>query len=921
MTAFAPIAEREIREPAGAAPAWRPEPYVLLRLAGKPYRTIGDLALPRTVARIERLLELRAWLAANRDPACDALYEAIGAQSGPLRGRLVALKRALFNGRRPGRAERALLRQSAPSARRPVLQYAWNLRRLERQTRAARTCFEAELTERRRALQSAFGDSEFQKAVQAVSPSLAAGLQRYMRADPADLRMRERKAETGGYHYLMRMAAKTSPFGRFGPVARATFDPDCPRALSLQARAPRLVAASSFNLNVAAALTASLGRAPELQPLLRLRVNQSYYVAGETIAFTRPKAVADQAVYTQLNTLCQGPCTPAMRAILSFIEARGDDLPTFAEVVAHLCALAPRPGMRERAEALLEKLIGAGLVLRDIRLPSNTLDRLGDLRGWLAARGAADLAEQIGALDARARRFADAAPAERDQILADLRARSDALLRWHPPVARAQAERADLLVEDTALAGCTLRLGPAFFAPFLDDIGGWLECVARRDQGGLNAAWLRDIFTATYGEGGACANLLQFASVYRRELNGLLGGQGGIHGGGAIAYPRGNQINAQMLRYLETLGTLAQQHADAPECAVPPATLQALSDSFADLPEPWCSAAMHLQVAAESWEAVERGDYLVVLNYTLPGFGHFFTRYCYLFDQQPAADEPTLAAQIRASLEQLQAELPAGQQLAELLSVLDHNAQVHPCFTAQQIVPPEETSELAPERRIPVQELELLHDPAADRLRVVRRRADGTAEAIVPLYMGFFHLMALPALHRLLVELSPSGYHMERIRPHEHQESMLLAREAAEARALRHYPRLRIGRFVLQRELWAVPPELVPGRDAEDEFSRFLEIYAWARGLGLPREVFVRLKRDPRRPMGDFHTDHKPIHLDFANFFSIKTFLHLLDDPHIQALQIEEMLPAPSQLFFELAGERYPVEFQVEFRRGGPNHG
>jgi hypothetical protein len=180
--------------------------------------------------------------------------------------------------------------------------------------------------------------------------------------------------------------------------------------------------------------------------------------------------------------------------------------------------------------------------------------------------------------------------------------------------------------------------------------------------------------------------------------------------------------------------------------------------------------------------------------------------------------------------------------------------------------------------------------------------------------MGFFHLISLPMLHRLLVELTPTAYHMEALRPYDLRQGGS-TEGAGQGPSVRRYPRLRMGRFVLQRESWEVPGESLPAREAEDEFTLFLNAYAWARRLSLPREVFVRVRRAQVRA-SDMHTGHKPVMVDFENYFSLKMLFHMLGDGQIESLKVEEMLPNPRQLCCRVGGEARAAEFQIEFNRG-----
>jgi hypothetical protein len=250
--------------------------------------------------------------------------------------------------------------------------------------------------------------------------------------------------------------------------------------------------------------------------------------------------------------------------------------------------------------------------------------------------------------------------------------------------------------------------------------------------------------------------------------------------------------------------------------------------------------------------------------------------------------------------------------------VLENNAQLHPAFTKRQIVPSNERSELPAADQIAPQQLELAHDVASDDLILSVRDAAGEARRVVPIYMGFFHPASVPLHHRVLVDLSPTGYLPGGLRPSEFLPAALpstLAQNSLPS-AIEHHPRVRIGRFVLQRELWTVPVACAPAAgQSADDFEFFLERYAWAAAQGLPREVFVRGKRHFKSSSSMVADTNKPLLLDTENFFAWKMIDQLLEDQSLHTLFVEEMLPNPRQLFFQIDEQPYAAEFQIEFNR------
>jgi hypothetical protein len=900
---------------------WQPSPHVLLRFAGKSYEEMDRLKFRRTAPLLAQIIALRAWLAEAKAELCDGiLYDEIGRRTGKQRGLLVALRRAIFNDRATTIAGRRVLRQLGNSVlRRQALAYLRQHGRLNRLLDEGRRLFEAEMTEKRRLLQESFGDPNFQKGVLLASPSLFAGLQNYLRVPPERMRARERQVEAGAFRYFSRMSAKTSPFGRFGPLGLASVAMNASDAVRLQAPPTmQMRSVSHFNLGVVSNLATSLSRTPELRDRLAPRVNYTYYLDGSEIVFIRPKFEEDQPVYASLNTIRRGNYLPPMQRVVEFLEEEANGRLTLSELVTALAAPAQAgESAYEATKAFVARLVQAGLILSEFRLPSDSYDRLIHLQQEvlsLANGNGTAIAAALQQLHQSARRFATAPVNERQRLQAEMERLSRELMQWWRPQTGPKVERSDFVIEDAVVDGLQVQLGRPFFAPLLADIGLFLDCIHARDRGGLSYAMLQDIFGATYGEGGRCRNLMKFALDHMRITINSLADRNLAD---TTLFPRSSANNDRVLRYMAAMGNDTTPTLATREMVVAPETLRQLTLDFGGAPHSPLSSALNLQVAADSWEAYERGDFLVVFNYALPGFGHFFSRYCHLFDNDPGS--PPLTAQLRTGMEKFQSQVDGGHELVEILSVLDHNAQVHPCLTERQIVPPNETSTLPAERQIPFRSLELEHDPETDQLRLLAADGQGTYRPIVPMYMGFFHMMALPSFHRILVDLSPTGYHMDRLKPNEHREGLLpyLAGDPANELPVRHYPRLRIGRFVLQREMWAFPPQSLPPADGPDEFDRFLAAYSWAREHDLPTEVFLRVKRERRveKFNSDFRTAHKPMLVDFENYFTLQTFFDMIGTDDIEAAHIEEMLPHPRQLPLRVNGERYVLEFQIEFNR------
>jgi hypothetical protein len=103
-----------------------------------------------------------------------------------------------------------------------------------------------------------------------------------------------------------------------------------------------------------------------------------------------------------------------------------------------------------------------------------------------------------------------------------------------------------------------------------------------------------------------------------------------------------------------------------------------------------------------------------------------------------------------------------------------------------------------------------------------------------------------------------------------------------------HYPRLRIGRTILQRENWRFEgKQIVPKpRKENDPFADYVDLIRFKVKNNLPDYVFV----DPSGPK-------KNILIDFQNFFLVEVLFGLARGN--ESLRFSEMLPDPDQFWLQ----------------------
>ena len=120
----------------------------------------------------------------------------------------------------------------------------------------------------------------------------------------------------------------------------------------------------------------------------------------------------------------------------------------------------------------------------------------------------------------------------------------------------------------------------------------------------------------------------------------------------------------------------------------------------------------------------------------------------------------------------------------------------------------------------------------------------------------------------------------------------------------RHSPRVSIGRLVVSRETWRLPPKLCDWAQQQDERRRFLQMRQWVAKHGLPRRVFCVVPGEG-----------KPVYVDFTSVpltNSLASMLRKLDRDDSLHVTFSEMLPGPGGCWLKDArGDSYVSELRL----------
>jgi hypothetical protein len=126
-------------------------------------------------------------------------------------------------------------------------------------------------------------------------------------------------------------------------------------------------------------------------------------------------------------------------------------------------------------------------------------------------------------------------------------------------------------------------------------------------------------------------------------------------------------------------------------------------------------------------------------------------------------------------------------------------------------------------------------------------------------------------------------------------------------RADKHTPRINIDRLVVARESWTFTPSELSFAFEKEDTARFMAARRWMRAHGLPNFVFVKSAAEV-----------KPVYLDLSSPLYVDIFAKVVrrtseSEEHSQSsITISEMYPGHDQSWLpDAAGQRYTSEFRV----------
>ncbi|MBP2708181.1 lantibiotic dehydratase [Microbispora sp. RL4-1S] len=667
---------------------------VVVRVAALPGAALDDLRCRRTWQAVQEILKERDALAAEGRALALALEPVIAdVPSGQARSRLVALRRALYNGRTPAMTPSSA--EMPAELDRRVRRWSDRSHACEGLETALPLIMEKDRQDRHHSLRTWASTGVFTHGLVQASPSLAGALARWLDSPGAPP---SRRLDLRLSRYLSRVVAKTSPHSTFTMMGLGHWGPG-PEPVAVEGEWDWRTVAEP-DLWLVRRLLGDLAAADDdLAARFLIRPNASLTEEDGRLWYLSRTEDAYRSVRAS------EPLRALLRALTgetTLDEARRLVAPDVLAGLVELEVLETLPPVADQSFSHLSDLA--------VRLAPHPAT------GALAAFGRA-----------LARHPHVRGPVEGLGLQQEVRT---ALRRLSPPGGRLPDK--NLFHDNAVFASPGVRLGEPEWRAALDDlhlIRTMLGVFQRDNEIRLLAA---DLFVQAYGAGAQ----VPFAR-FHRTLAGQLATPAGdalhtlLYRGGA-AEPTGPVSGevAALRRYRDQTLTVLREEPEA------------LARWLRGRPEsarPVRSLACYVQVLPRPDDG--EGPTRLVLNAVAAGHGTARSRVHRLLTLAGLAHQPVAAEPGPADGTPIE---------AEVTGLFGHNISLRSPTTTHEIAYPGAVSGRPPAARLALRDLDVRYDPVAGALELVRA-ADG--RRVVMRHAGLLATPFLPRTVRLLLHL------------------------------------------------------------------------------------------------------------------------------------------------------------------------
>ncbi|TMR10374.1 hypothetical protein ETD86_39765 [Nonomuraea turkmeniaca] len=837
-------------------------PVFGVRVASVPVERLERMRCAETWALVDELAEVSDWLAREGAELSEPLHEAVGAAAGtPAKPLLVALRRAVFGGRRPDRRSlEALAHLPGELARRVE---SW-LERREHRDRVRRRLPEvlaAEVDAEVEALRQAVSAPAFRRGLAQGSPVLSAQVDRWLAG-----RRPGRQELLGLARYVARAAAKTSPYATFtfsglgewtagGPAVQP------PDTLDWQG-------VVELDRAVLQPVWAALTRHPEVYARARLRVNPAAFDDGERIWFLGPGPT---------ERLSSVPAGKDVRAALAWLRAHPDAM------------AGSVPGLRP--------LVQAGLVELVPPYDEQGADPVGALASWLP----------VPSLAATVRRISEAAHGDdRRKSIDTVREALEELLS---PGARAHPWLPDknLCPESALLTGVAGRCGAGAWQAALDDLDVVRHLLGLFDSDLPAKVSAAAYFLDRYGPGASVPALTFYRDLHTADQPGPAGLMVRELLGNPLATPGG--AGPPDLPGMRALAAARRRFWQAANAGPGGAAVCLTAAELAGLAAEWPPFVQAPGSVCCYVQAVPAPDGLrLVLGTVSAGYGRGLSRLHRLITL--AGGQPPPAMHLRAP--------EADVRLAECRAIAGgglnlRTATADVALAYPGTAPGDPAAVLgdgAGEGEVPevsVVELAITYDPATERL--VLRDAAGCR--VRPVHLGLAAQHWLPPALQFLIRVF--GEPATAMVP---GWVFRAGGDVPPPGAVERWPRLDVGRVTLARACVRLRagdfPVPLPG---EGDAAYLPRLAGWLAGHGVARRFFARVV-DLREGLGTglLSKGRKPMYVDVTDHLLLTGFIRSIGDPDA-LMVLEEALPDLADAPAYGDGGRHVTEYAVQVSR------
>jgi hypothetical protein len=822
--------------PGGMWAFWR---WVCLRGAGFPLALVQELASPEAAVAADDLLAAQKHLDAQKQSLVEAIrHELDVTADDQKRKQLARMLTHLNKGRISEAWEAAVERRRTEfiAARESCIQAR------ERFQRIFRTGID-EVSER---IEKLALNPDFRRAVLLQNrKALHHGIDLLLRRDAGNRKRgkKERQQEELVASYIQRYCVKNDSIGFFGPIGWARFVPE---GENISVRpGPSLIAKSTvyFENWCIEALAESIGAHEALKPWIPPRHNPLSLLDGNRLQMPGGSPMPLSPAQLAVLRRCNGE-KPARQIALELIKIPGSGVRAEEDVYRILQEFVERGAVRWQFEIpyLLypeQKLRSMLERIDDETLRASTLDSLNQLeQAREQVSSAIDDAEQL-----------DKALGNLDETFTRLTGKSSSRASGAMYAART-------LVYLDCLRDVQLEVGPQLIAQTAEPLSVILT----------GARWFTARAVALYRQ----AFLQIYADLARKKRSSTVDFLSfWLQAQPLLVDPANRLLNQVVPEFQQRWDEIFQPVEGQRHLNYSSAELRPRADSLFSVPRAGWERARHhspdVMVAAESVEAIRKGDYLLVMGELHMAINT--VRGSFAMSQHPHPEQMFAG---------MKSDFPAPQ----IVPVVPKWWPGSTMRTSYTLISPydyfleatEDSISTGPKSQtFPISAFVIDHAPTG----LIVRSRDGRVK--FDLIEGFGEVLSAEAVDCAKI-----------------------------VRSVRHQPRITIDRLVICRESWSFSAEELKFALLEDESERFLAARGWQQEHNLPRYAFIRVL-----------VEVKPCYVDFDSPVYVGIFAKLVrrvlaSQLAEKSITISEMLPTPDQIWLpDAAGRKHTCEFRT----------